>query len=268
MPGPPDESTVTTTHAPDRRADSADIDWTTEQVNSVRRHDSYTSRVSIMPARPGVRIDDDGRRIDTRRWINRQLSIVHQPAPARSVCATHDRIGQGRQTTIREPPLQALRKRRGSPGCIAKPQSRRRQSQPDLTDVVLATELREQGCRPYVVLADCCRSQSQCHGWIARRHSVSPIQPAQRRNPVTASGGSPTPLECLECQRRGIRNQLRRSCHVQRAAACGSALSVSIGAGGRVARSARASCSPCASARSLQTRARSKSRSPASPRAR
>ena len=188
----------------------------------------------------------------------------HQPGGVR---VTHDRVGQGRQTTIHDPPLQALRERCRGPGCIAKPPSRRRQSQPDLTDVVLATELREQGRRPCVVLADGCRCQSQCHGWIARRHTVRPIQPAQRLSTGCRQQRRPDPARMPRVP--APRHPEAAPAQLPRSASGRLRLgSLCLGAGGRVARSARASCRPCASARSLQTRARSKSRSPASPRAR
>jgi hypothetical protein len=72
--------------------------------------------------------NDDGRRIDTRRRMHGELSGAFQTAPTGSVRIAHNHVGQACQATIRNPPLQALRQRRGGAGRIAKPPSRRCQS--------------------------------------------------------------------------------------------------------------------------------------------
>ena len=178
-------------------------------------------------------------------------------APARRAGFSRDPVRQsmcvGPQRVARQHLRQGVS--RGRPRLHQKPGGR--ESQPGVPDIGAIQHLLEQCRGRRGVAAKLCRCEHQRDRAIGGRQPVGAVQPAQCLRPVA------------RCERRlaarerlldlpgqnlmwvgfvvgGERHERRRQT---------SSATASFGAGGKAARSAFASCRPCATARSNQTRA-------------
>ena len=151
--------------------------------------------------------------------------------------------------------------RRFRTGRVAEAPARGRKAKPDLSHVVFRRQALEQCRRPCIVMAETNGRQRQRQGFVLGCQPAGALQPALRLRGAGGCNFGLSALERIACEGRDL-GRLG-----QRPTAWGSACCAPAG-GGKAARSLRASCNPCASARSSQTRARSASRSPARPRAR
>ena len=159
-------------------------------------------------------------------------------------------------------PPQCRGQRLGRTRRIAQPPARGRQPQPGLPHIVRGTDRRR------TVPPRACR-----HGRDRRSPAPAPASgraaPGGRRGP--ASGAPPAPLPGGSLRLAALERLERERRRAQPAPSVADRLCVRAAPtrpAASAARSLRASCRPCASARSSQTRARSVSRSPARPRAR
>ena len=203
---------------------------------------------------------------------NCHSAVARQAAPPGRASIPHDGTGECLETAADHVTRQRLGERARRTGGIAKPVSCGREAQPSLAHITGGGDFGEERLRADVVVTEAGAGQRQRQRLILRRQAACPVEPASGARVVAVGGFKLGPLECFPGERGVVRQRwvpLRcPDCRLQRLAACCGSACAGSSAGGSAARSPRVSCSPWARARSSHTRARSGSRSPASPRAR
>jgi len=275
MPGPALQPTVAAGNAADGAGYGVDIDRTAKQMRAIGR--GHAQAAAAQPARqtgarachrPAVERDPDTP--CDGAWTDGDPAVAGQAAPAGHSRLPRDGVSQRRQAAIRHVPRQRGGQRGRSAGRIAQSPSRGRQAEPRLPHIARGADRSKQFASPPVVLGEAGRGQGQLQGLVLWCHPARPIEPAPRRAGVAGGNLRLGAVERLAGQLRLVRHPrppVRPRRPGQRPTACGSACSGAT-CGGRPARSPRASCRPCATARSSHTRAWSMSRSPPRPRAR